>query len=353
MTFNIIIKNRYFKKPVNDFFNMLFKSDKEKFQNSKNIYCDIDSLYQYQNYEKCHIINQLKDYNIFGDKYTHYKLLTNNKKKSKYLLNTYLFNINNLNKIKKILKNYPIWIIKPRNNYGRKGVTIIRNYNDIYNWIKQDSNNKEWILQKYVDNPILINKKKVHLRIYVILKKNKNKFNVYVYNKGFIYSSEKNYNNNSNDLNIHLSGEDNKNRVTIFDKNHYLFYKIWKKIILLVKDCIIPIQPYVKCPNQNNYCYKFLGLDILIDNNFNIYLAEINSRLISLKYPPPNFKNELYSDILNTIYFNKPKNLQLVYTNQIENFSKKNNKNLINYFFLFIIILLTSSILIYIKIYYK
>ena len=137
---NIINNNRFFSQTIQYFFNN-YNSDKKK------IYCDIDSIYQYQNYKNCHCINHIQNHNIFGDKYTHYNLLIKNNHKSKYLLETYLFNSNPKIKnkencithtqLKKIIQNYKIWIIKPRNDYGRNGVIIVRNYNDINNWIQR------------------------------------------------------------------------------------------------------------------------------------------------------------------------------------------------------------------------
>ena len=71
------------------------------------------------------------------------------------------------------------------------------------------------------------------------------------------------------------------------------------------------IYDEIICPNNKN-CYKFLGFDILIDENYDLYLAEINARLISLKYPPPGFKEDLYNSILNTVYKNNPINMDLL-----------------------------------------
>ena len=358
---NTIINNRFFNSSLKSFFN-------DNQFNSQQIYCDIDSLSQFPKYQNCSVINQIKNHNIFGDKYTHYNLLIQNNHKSKYLLETYLFDQINIQKIKNIINKYPIWIIKPRNDYGRNGVTIVRNYNDIYNWInkfqKMEINNikdstPQWILQKYVDNPLLINKHKFHIRVYVILHKKKNYINFFLYQKGFIYTAGNKYNWNSNDLKTHLSGEDNPNRVTVFQTSHPLYHKIWNQIKDLVLKCIVPIYPYIQCPNINNQCYKFLGLDILIDDQYNLYLAEINSRLISLKYPPKNFKNDMYLDILNQVYFNKSKMIELIYTNQptsytlqsiYEGFSYNSNKikNLI-----IVIIFIIIITIIFIKIKYK
>ena len=65
---NIIINNYFFNKYVQKFFKK-FNNDKDK------LYCDIDFLNVYNNYENCYIINQLENNDIYGDKYTYYDIL--------------------------------------------------------------------------------------------------------------------------------------------------------------------------------------------------------------------------------------------------------------------------------------
>lgn len=309
---NIIINNRFFNNSIKNF----FLNKKNKLQSS-NIYCDIDTLSQYPNYKNCTIINHIKNYNIFGDKYTHYNLLIKNNSNSKYLMETHLFK--DSKQIKGIIDKYPIWIIKPRNDYGRHGVTIVRNIEEINIWLDKHKK-QEWILQKYMIDPMLIDKKKFHIRIYVTIKKENNNLLFYVYKKGIIYTATNNYDINSDDNKSHLSGADKKNNIYVLERKHVLYKKIWHSVKDLVDKCVVPMTPYIKCPNLNNVCYKLLALDVLIDNKFNLYLAEINSRLISFKYPPKNFKDELYTELLNSIYFNKYNMMELVSSNRIDTF---------------------------------
>lgn len=317
---NLVTSNRFFNRPIRKFFN-------EYNDQSNNIYCDLDSIHQFKDYKKCSIINHISDYNIFGDKYTHYSLLEKyGKHRSKYILDTYLFDLNNIDTIKDIVNTQPIWIIKPRNDYGRNSVSICRSYQDIYQWIHERKHVREWILQKYVADPLLLFGLKFHIRTYVILHKVGPTIRTLLYNKGFIYTSGKPYDVASNDLDVHLSGEDNKDRVILFDETHEIYPIVWHNIRGLVQDSVSSIVFLADCPNDNNHCYKFLGLDILIDKDYNVYLAEINARLISLKYPPKHFKDELYHDILQAIYNKKLNNLEDIKLDIIENFDNFNNK---------------------------
>ena len=338
----LIINNRFFNSIIKKYF------EKNKYLlNKYNIICDIDSLYYYNNYKNSSIINQIEDYNILGDKYTHYKLLLD-KKGSLYnfMLYTVLFNKNNYkNKLKGIINKYKLWIIKPRNSYGRDGVNIVTNLEDIYNKI-ENKKTKEWIIQKYIDNPLLLNDKKFHIRVYPVIYITKNKFNrdtfnILLYREGFIYTSGGKYNKYDINLKTHLSGEDNINRVIVFDKNNKLYNKLWNKIVYLVKNSIYPIKEYIKCPNSKS-CYKLLGYDILIDENYNLYLAEINARLISLKYPPKYFKEKMYISILEAVFKNKYKNIDLIYTDKI-----------INYKLIIVLIIIFILIILILLYYYK
>ena len=49
-------------------------------------------------------------------------------------------------------------------------------------------------------------------------------------------------------------------------------------------------------------CYKFLGYDMLVtdkSNDYKIYLAEINSRTVNVKFPIKNMYDNLLSIVLN------------------------------------------------------
>ena len=303
---SFVSNNRYFNKYIHDFFG------KNSTIKTNHTICDVDSMDQCKNISNVDYINHITDYNIFGDKYRHYDLLLEKLGyRPKFILKTHLFNKNNVDKLDSIVRSKKIWIIKPQNDYGRHGVKIVRNMDDIKEWINRNNKFDNWILQEYVDQPLLLDGKKFHFRIYCLINKNGDKIKLYAYKKGFIYTAGSNYNVNEINDKSHLSGEDNKTRVIVFDSNHELFPKIWNKIKNVLKMSVSPLYDKIICPN-NKHCYKFLGFDILIDENYDLYLAEINARLISLKYPPNGFKRDLYNSILNTVYLNNPVNMDLL-----------------------------------------
>ena len=72
----------------------------------------------------------------------------------------------------------------------------------------------------------------------------------------------------------------------------------------IVQDTIMSVQNEIMCPNRTRdgyKCFKLLGYDILCDQNFQLYLGEINARRITFKYPPEWMKKQLYNNLLDIV----------------------------------------------------
>ena len=54
----------------------------------------------------------------------------------------------------------------------------------------------------------------------------------------------------------------------------------------------------VNSKKEHYKCYKLLGYDILIDENYKCHLGEINSRTVNVKFPIQNMYNNLIKIIL-------------------------------------------------------
>ena len=65
----------------------------------------------------------------------------------------------------------------------------------------------------------MINKKKFHFRLYVIVVQDKEKFEIYIYKKGFMYFAKKQYNINKIEQDTHLSGESSIKQVMVYPED--------------------------------------------------------------------------------------------------------------------------------------
>ena len=314
MVYKYVSKNRYFKDVIDDY----FKTDWTKYNdiNLDNLnYVDVD--YPSKSCNKCNIINQFKTTTMLGNKKEQYDNIIkyNNGVKPSYIPLTISFTTDTMSNIEYLfstngISNNKKWILKPENSLARKGITVITTFVECVAWVNKHKSTK-WIIQDYIDNPLLISDRKFHFRVYVLVIKDNSNITILLYNKGFMYSAMMAYDNNLLLNEIHLSGENNPECVNVFPEhfNKHVGGDIYNEKILpqfkqIVKDTILSVYDRIQCPDgmASKYrCFKMFGYDLLVDTSYKLHLAEINARLISFKYPPPGFKQALYKNILDII----------------------------------------------------
>ena len=330
-------KNRFFGEIIDEKLKESLKKDKSDSVN--NYLCDIDYVYRF-NYGKCNIVSQIKKGDILGNKWLQYdnfvKWCKKNKKKvPDYIPETHLIIKNNMDKkqLENLFKNNKKWIVKPENASFRAGIHVVNNYNSLNEWICKYINNK-WILQDYIDDPLKIDNKKMHFRIYVLLIKTIKYTQVLVYNKGYIFLSKKEYNKELLDDETNLSGGDSWEQMRLYphklieqygEKN---YRKVLRQINEIVKTTMEATIDNLTCVNnkiKNYKCYKLLGYDILITEDFKLYLGEINSRTVNVKYPIKN----MYENLIEIIKTKGPLSDKYLNENNLNYYSviKKCEKN--------------------------
>jgi mannosyltransferase OCH1-like enzyme len=327
-------KNKYFKNEIEEYIkdNGWIKTDS---LNNK-VFFDKD-YYSKTECNDCLTVNQFKDINVIGNKKMQYQqFLKYHKIRADYIPETIPFIKSEVENLKHLF-NGKIYILKPENGTFRSGITIVSTYSQLVEWINRYNENK-WILQIFISNPLLFNNRKFHLRIYSILIRNKDTFEAYVYYNGFMYSSKDLYNNN--DLLSHgsnLSGEDSPKQVNMFPQDFIDMYgkkkynKIIPQINKIVKETIEASIDQLQCPNTKNpnyRCFKMIGYDLLVDDNFKVHMLEINARLVTFKYPPEGFKKLMYYDILNLVFKNNLQNFDKVLNIELKNYNTEHFGNI-------------------------
>ncbi|XP_015257876.1 PREDICTED: LOW QUALITY PROTEIN: probable tubulin polyglutamylase TTLL9 [Cyprinodon variegatus] len=153
-----------------------------------------------------------------------------------------------------------IWIMKPIRKSHGKGIFLFRKLKDIIDWEKESSRREEqkdsahlemYMVQRYIENPYLINGRKFDLRVYVL--------------------------SMLKPLNIHLTNVSVQKTASDYDP---------EKVII-----------------NDKHCFELYGYDILLDQNLKQWLIEVNA---SPSYLPSNqedyeMKYRLLEDTLNII----------------------------------------------------
>lgn len=318
---SFINDNHYFKDSISAQLKGMGYRELTKDDGSNKIYyCDVNyNDRKNPTFNKCEIVNQLENVNPLGNKKDQYELhMKYYKKRPEYLPFTMSFSRENLDDISSLFINNPkdgplVYIVKPENDSFRNGVGLVKSKMELIAHLDEFDMYDDWIIQDYIGNPLLLNGKKFHFRIYVIYVQTKDYQVAYLSRVGFIYTANKEFMEDTFDPDIVLSGESTPKNVFYvpedFQKN---FGKSkWDDVVLpqivkITRETLTSVLDLLKCPRENQKCFKILGYDILIDNDYKCYLAEINARGVTYKYPNQQFLDTFYKNILKLVLPNEP-----------------------------------------------
>jgi len=198
-----------------------------------------------------------------------------------------------------------LYIMK-KNIQQQKGIEILNKEFDILNLVNKhkDDSYPYVVIQELLQNPYLIDGRKINLRVYVLLVKYNDEFRIYVYDNGFMYYTASRYIPNSLDptVNITTGYIDRevyeKNPLTIEDFKNYLNdesrpltpietkirrYNMLSEYLMtnirnLIRDVFRVFDN--KLGNgqklKNNIKFQIYGSDIAVDEDLQVKIMEIN-----------------------------------------------------------------------------
>lgn len=145
-------------------------------------------------------------------------------------------------------------------------------------------------MTEYITNPMLYNKRKMHIRAYLLFTMINSTFNSYLFDTMEIFIAKEKYKNEDwNNDDIHDTHFKNSGILALFTEAifHKLTPKINQKdyetIINNIKECILYIS---KLALSNIYqysgsknAYEVYGFDILIKDDLKVFIMEVNGKL--------------------------------------------------------------------------
>ncbi|KAI8390265.1 tubulin-tyrosine ligase family-domain-containing protein, partial [Blakeslea trispora] len=146
---------------------------------------------------------------------------------------------------------------------------------------------REWVIQRYIDRPLLVDKRKFHVRAYVLAKSN---IEVYLYRDMLALFAMKPYDTNHLDDNlIHLTntciqtdqeGFDEQASVKLFwdlDLPNEMKQKAFEQMKQILADvfdaCTSEMTTFQALPNA----FELFGIDFMIDEDYQVYFLEANA----------------------------------------------------------------------------
>lgn len=201
------------------------------------------------------------------------------------------------------LKN--IWIVKPGENTNRgSGISICNSLEMVRNEVSSQSfcpetgHRRSFILQKYLETPLLLNKRKFDIRCYSLLTSINGVLQCYFYQEGYLRTSCKEFNlkdvtskiiHLTNDAVQKYSEEYGKfeagNKLSYSDLQRYfdihfpgknVFIDVVEKIREIVKMTVLATFPKLNAFNRK-YSFELLGYDFMLDSDLKVWLIEVNT----------------------------------------------------------------------------
>jgi hypothetical protein len=235
-------------------------------------------------------------------------------------------------RFKKEFNRNKIYVMK-KNVQRQNGITISNNLDEIIKNKENDEKNDYpfVIVQDLLQDPYTISGRKINLRVYVLIIKNSNKTNLYVYSDGFMYYTAELFKKNSidkkinittgyidrkvyeenplthNDFKLYLDSDRNYNEIEQNLKNYnkniseYVFNNIYN---LITDIFTVFFDKIGKSPKlYNNTKFQLFGCDVAIDENLDAKIMEINKGpdLGAKDKRDSELKHNLVRDIFKTV----------------------------------------------------
>ena len=209
------------------------------------------------------------------------------------------------------LKN--LWLVKPEGLNRGRGIEVFNSLKDIMSFIGAKNLNMRYVVQKYIERPMLYHGRKFDIRVWAIYTGDDSR--VYFYKRGYIRTSSDEFTTKINDNKaVHLTNnwfqQHLENYGKFEDGNTLSFEKMQEYIdeqfpeyninfydhfIKRMKD--IAIDVYLAAKDEFNkskreHCFELFGFDFMIDEDFRIWLIEWNTN------PYFGIPNKFIADLL-------------------------------------------------------
>ena len=185
-----------------------------------------------------------------------------------------------------------IWIIKPGNLSRGRGISVSNKLSTI---LESHDGSNQIIVQKYIENPLIILGRKFDIRQWVLVT-NLNPLTIWIWEEPYLRFSAEDYNiNDMSNLYSHLTNNsiakhsehfrETKIEGNMWERHQFAEFlqkrygkDCWKEIQQKIKNIIIcSFEAARHEMKQRQNSFELFGYDVMIDENLNVYLIEVNS----------------------------------------------------------------------------
>jgi len=215
-----------------------------------------------------------------------------------------------------------VWIMKPVGKAQGKGIFLFNKLSQVSQW-KSDTRWKadapqveNYIVQRYINNPLLIGGKKFDMRIYCLVT-SYSPLVAYLYRDGFARFTHHRYDNDditntyvhltnvaiqktSENYDEKLGGKWDLRTLKLYLMSHYGQEAVSECFANIQQVLIRSLQSVQKIMINDKHCFELYGFDILLDANLKPWLIEVNGSPSMTANTPHDF--ELKCNLLDDVF---------------------------------------------------
>jgi tubulin polyglutamylase TTLL1 len=217
------------------------------------------------------------------------------------------------------------WIMKPTSKARGIGIFIVNKLSQIKKWANNkwanSSARDNYVISRYINNPLLVGGKKFDLRLYALVTSYR-PLRVYLYREGFCRFTTQRYTNDTSNLDnlyVHLTNVSIQTKASDYNEKHggkwtlrnfrlyiegihgiqranQVFEDIERIILLSLKS----VQGVII---NDKHCFECYGYDIIVDDDLKCWLVEVNASpsLSATTHDDRIMKHKLINDIFRVV----------------------------------------------------
>lgn len=193
-----------------------------------------------------------------------------------------------------------IWLVKPGGWANRGcGIRIYDVADEVEEHVK--SKKKVWIVQKYLEHPLLVHKRKFDIRAYCLVTQDPNggDLKAYCYQQAYLRTTSSEYTTKTLDRLVHLNNDavqkkgesygkfESANKLSLQDFQRYLDEHhaqdrvrveehLMPQMRGLMADAVCAAAGRLN-PRKIDHCFEVFGFDFMIDEAFKLWMIEVNA----------------------------------------------------------------------------
>lgn len=197
-----------------------------------------------------------------------------------------------------------LWIVKPGENSNRgNGICVCNTFEEVKEIVKSlpvsAIGQKTYIIQKYIENPFLVHKRKFDIRCFALVTGFNGVIQGYFFTEGYLRTTSKPFSLSVTNRLIHLTNDavqkyaedygkfENGNKMSYTDFQRYLDTYTPEKGINFLEDILPKIKHIVTDTiksvflkidlNRREHSFEIFGYDFLLDCDLKPWLIEVNT----------------------------------------------------------------------------